>query len=102
MATRLELHNELLTNFGVSNVYFNPPQKDRMSYPCFLYKMEKTHLLRANNKIYRLLKGYLLTYITDDPDDDKTEEILNHFKHCAFDRSYVADDLHHFVFTLYY
>ena len=102
METRLRLHDELLSNFGVSNVYFDPPSGHEMEYPCFVYKFEKLRILRANNRIYRLFRGYALTYITDDPDDDKTDEILNHFKHCSFDRPYVADDLYHFVFTLYY
>jgi hypothetical protein len=28
--------------------------------------------------------------------------ILNHFQLCSFDRTYVADNLNHFVLTLYY
>ena len=102
MASRLELHEELCTLLGSRNAYFQPPANIRMKYPAIRYKLSDIDKLSANNKAYRLVNGYEVTYIDENPDSDMSQKILEHFPMCSFDRWYAADNLNHWVFTIYY
>lgn len=100
MGTRLELHQELLSL--APHAYHQPPATVRMSYPCFRYDLSDIETWHADNRSYRNLNHYSLTYISKEPAEDKAHEILEHFKYCRFDRHYTADNLHHYTFELYY
>ena len=102
MGRRLELSAKLHAILGTQNVYFQPPSDTAMEYPCFVYHLEELDVKYADNGVYLILDKYCVKYITDDPDDNKAAEMLSEFKHCKFDRPYVADNLHHFVYNLYY
>jgi len=102
MASRLELHEELCTLLGSKYAYFQPPANVRMNYPAIRYKLSDIDKLSANNKAYRLVNGYEVTYIDKNPDSDMPKKLLEHFPMCSFDRWYAADDLNHWVFTIYY
>lgn len=99
---RLELHEELCDLLESRNVYFNPPESMKLSYECILYKQVGVAASHANNKIYRSTTRYEVTHISDDPDSSTPDKILNHFSMCSFDRGYVADNLYHKVYTIYY
>lgn len=100
MGTRLDLHNELLTL--ADHAYYQPPSNDRMEYPCIRYRISNIKSLYADDMNYKHFKQYLLTYISLSPADDKIDEILDRFEYCSFDRHYVADNLHHYTFMLFY
>lgn len=102
MANRLELHEELCKLLGSRNAYFQPPADIRMKYPAIRYKLFDIDKLSANNKAYRLVNGYEVTYIDKNPDSDMPKKILEHFPTCSFDRWYAAENLNHWVFTIYY
>lgn len=102
MASRLQLHEDLWAILGTKNVYFNPPASVRMSYPCIRYKLGGMDTKHAANKIYKKTKKYEITVIDHDPDSEIYNKLLEHFEMISFDRSYVADNLYHFVLTLYY
>lgn len=101
MDRRLELHDELLSIFE-RNVYYQPPESIKLSYPCFIYELVGGHADKADNKVYLFTRRYDCTYITRDPDHKFIEEVLNHFEHSSYDRRYVADNLYHDTFTIYY
>lgn len=101
MASRLQLQNELEELLGSRNVYFQPPTSVHMKYPAIRYKfndIEKTH---ADNNAYRSLKSYELILIDPNPDSEYVDKISK-LSYCRFDRYYPADNLNHYVFTLYY
>lgn len=100
MGTRLELHGELLDL--APNAYYDPPTSIKMQYPCFVYNRSDIDAIHANNSKYQKFNKYSLTYISRSVSDQKADEILNRFSYCSFDRSYTADGLHHYVFSLYY
>lgn len=102
MANRLNLHEELCTMLGTRNVYFQPPESVRMQYDAIRYKLGGKDLKRANNKIYRSTNQYDGVVITRDPDTTIPDAILSHFEMCSFGQPYVADNLNHYPFTLYY
>lgn len=107
MASRLELHNEFIDILGtrdesVSRVYFNAPASVQMSYPCIRYAKSGVDKRNANNKTYKTINQYEGVVIDYDPDSEIPDKILHHFPMCSIGRSYVADNLYHFTFTLYY
>ena len=102
MDKRLELHEELCKLLKSRNAYFQPPANIRMSYPAIRYKLSGIEKISANNKAYRLVNRYEVVYIDRNPDSDMPTKILEQFPMCSFDRWYAADDLNHWVFTLYY
>lgn len=102
MGRRLDLHKELREVLGSRNVYFDTPESVRMSYDAIRYKLSGKDLNRANDKIYLMTNQYEGVVISEDPDCEVADDILAHFPMCSFGRPYVADNLHHFPFTLYY
>lgn len=98
---RLELQ-ELLESINQNDfVYFQPPASIRMKYPAIRYQLSDIRNLHADNLPYRRAHLYDVIMITRDPEDSRIEEISK-LPHCRFDRSYFADDLNHYVFTLFY
>ena len=84
-----------------SNVYFQPPTGTLLKYPCIIYSLSKIESKHADNNPYILSSKYDLKYITRDPDDE-TRYALAKLMLCRFDRAYQSDNLHHYVYTLYY
>ena len=101
---RLALHEELCELLGSRNVYFQPPgnQHEVMQYPCFRYSLSKIKQTFANNKMYNYNRAYTIMYITTYPDTGMIDKVLKHFSMVVFDRTYVADQLNHYVFSIYY
>ena len=60
------------------------------------------YLKRANNKVYMNTNQYDGVVITKTSDTTISDAILSHFEMVSFGRPYVADNLHHYPFTLYY
>lgn len=100
MGTRLELHQKL-AQFA-NNVYHQEPATVRMKYPCVLYHIANVDSIYADNMAYRNMKMYTVTYISQQPNDEKIDEFLEGFRYIKFDRHYTADNLHHYVFNLFY
>jgi hypothetical protein len=100
MSRRTDLHHKLEAILGSRNVYFQPPTGLRMEYPCVVYHLDDANDIHANNKIYRRLYRYTMTYITKDPDDPK-RDLFDDMQYCAFNRFFTSDNLNHFVYTIY-
>ena len=99
--TRLDFQTFLETLKGDRNVYFQPPSTVKMSYPAIVYKLEEIENLHANNSVYLQGTAYQLMYITRDPDDVMIKTISK-LAMCTFDRHYTADNLNHYVYTIFY
>ena len=101
MERRLELQSKLEEILGSSDVYFQPPESIRLSYPCILYELSSINTLRADDRMYANMRQYLVTLIDPDPDSIYIDKILD-MKYCRFDRFFVTDNLNHYTFILYY
>ena len=101
MASRLSLHNELKEVLGLSNVYFQPPESIKMRYPAIVYELDSILKDYANDESYSVKKRYKATLITDNPDTEIVDALVN-LPYCEYDRSYISDNLYHFNFKLYY
>ena len=99
---RLQLQQEFKTLLGSSNVYFQPPKTISLKYPCVIYNREAPHILRANNKPYKITQRYKVTYITKDPADPMINRMIEAFEMIAPTRFFVSDNLYHNNYTLYY
>lgn len=102
MANRLDLQTELESLLGSRNVYFQPPASVSMKYPAIRYSLSDIDIRKANNRCYRSINRYEVIIIDPNPESEIPNRVLNHFQLCSFDRTYVADNLNHFVLTLYY
>ena len=102
MKKRLALHEELCGVLGSRNVYFQPPENLKMSYPCIVYKRSEDWIKHANDRRYIIKEGYDLTVISTDPDSEIPDDILEHFDYCKLDRPFVSDNLNHTTLRLYY
>ena len=102
MADRLFLHAELEELLGSKNVYFQPPASVQMKYDAIRYELSGKDLTRANDRIYRMVNEYSGVVISRDPECPIPDAILMHFEMVGFGRPYIADNLYHFPFTLYY
>ena len=101
MASRLELQTRLEEILGSSNCYFQPPASLKMSYPAIRYKLNGIDNQNANNRAYILSRSYEVTVIDANPDSEIPDKVLQ-LPMCRFNRHYTADNLNHYVFTLYY
>lgn len=81
------------------NVYFQAPS--RMKYPAILYERSSADTTFADNRPYMYQHQYMITVIDPDPDSIIPDKIAM-LPQCVFDRHYVADNLHHTTFVIYY
>lgn len=99
MAPRLELQSILE---GITeHVYFQPPVNVEIQFPCITYARDGSETERAGNKLYRLTKRYQVTVIDRNPDSVLPDEV-EELPLCDFDRFFAADNLNHYVFTLFF
>lgn len=82
-------------------VYFQPPESIKLTYPCIIYKFMGVSTLHADNIKYKNAKRYEVTLIDKNPDSAFYEALLE-LAYCSFDRTFVNDNLHHYVYTIYY
>ena len=98
---RIDLDGILRITLGSNNVYFQPPSSVRMVYPAIRYELSDISTYSADNRKYLAQKEYTLTLIAKDPDIDVVEKLIM-LPFTRFYRYYSADNLHHWVFSIYY
>lgn len=100
MAKSRKKLSELLHTF-CDNVYFQPPTGTKIKYPCIIYDLDRPDVTFADNAPYAIYDQYDIKYITRDPDDNVRVQILM-LPLCSADKPYVADNLYHHPFRLYW
>ena len=101
MGSRLELQTIFENLLGSRNVYFDPPESVKMNYPAIRYSVKRFDTEFANNVPYKLDICYEVIVIDGNPDSDLPMKVAALPK-CRSDRHYVANNLHHNSFTIYY
>lgn len=102
MHTRVDLHNALVSFLGSRNVYFQPPSNVKMQYPCIIYDFANPDIRYANNFIYAHTKCYQVTIVDQNKDSELPDKFLRYLPYIKPSRTYPADGLWHFVYTLFY
>lgn len=101
MGTRIELQNCLEEIMNSRNVYYQPPESIKLTYPCIVYRLDSADTIYANNHPYRTKRRYQVTLIDKNPDTEFRNK-LECLPMCKFDRHYTSDNLNHEVFIIYY
>ena len=95
------LHQILLDILDGYECYFQPPDNVQMSYPCIVYDLSNDNVDYANNKRYRTMKRYEITIMDYDPDSEIPDKVAD-LPYCSFIRHYSQDNLHHFIYEIYF
>lgn len=101
MSNRLELHELLCATLGTRNVYFQPPETTKMTYPAIVYSRNNIDNRFADDLVYKQSFSYTLTVIDKNPDSEIVMKISK-LPRCRFDRHFTSDNLNHDTFTIYY
>lgn len=101
MNSRLQLDEELRIILGSNNVYYQPPESVRMSYPAIVYSRSDIDNTFADDNVYFQSHFYNITVIDKNPDSIIVEAI-SRMKNIRYDRHYTAEGLNHDVFTIFY
>lgn len=101
MAPRLEFQLLLTEVLGSGNVYFQPPPTVKMQYPCIIYSRSNINTDFADNLPYRHKTRYQVTVVDSNPDSTIHEQ-LGMLPLSSYDRFYVADNLNHDVYTIFF
>ncbi len=101
MDKRLALQKELEKLAG-ANVYFQPPASVHLAYPCVIYNLAVGDLKRADDSIYSYTNRFELMFIYRKPNMEIVEKVMRAFPMCSISRIYIADNLYHYAFNLYY
>jgi hypothetical protein len=99
MGSRLQLQS--LLEEITEHVYFQPPVNIQMQYPCIRYVRDDSKLEHAGNKLYKHTKRYQVTVIDRNPDSELPDQVIE-LPFCSFDRYFAAENLNHYVFTLFF
>ena len=99
MAPRAQLSQ--LLNALADNVYFQPPANVQMKFPCIVYKRAQADTRYAGDRSYLLTFRYSLTVIDRNPDSPLVAQVAK-LPMCRHTTFFVADNLNHDVFDLYF
>lgn len=103
MDHRPELQKILESIEGVTKVYFDPPVNTRIEYPCIKFSLNRRTAIYADDRKYIKGENYIIIFITRDV--TKASLVLEQIEDipCTnWDRTYIADGLHHYVYTKNY
>lgn len=92
---------ERLRQESEKHVYYEPPNGTQIQYPCIIYKLNRVNTQYSNDLPYAFQNQYSVTIITEDP-DTTIKDYVARMKTAAYDRSYTEDNMHHYVYTIYY
>lgn len=101
MDRRLLLQALLEEILGSDKVYFQPHSDIQMAYPAIVYSRDYAETTFADNRPFLHEKRYLVTVIHRDPDNPVYDRLAMLPK-CVFVRSFVADNLHHDLFNIFF
>ena len=82
-------------------VKYQPGPSVTLTYPAIVYKLDDEPGIYADNRPYHWDHRYEVKVIDRSP-DSRLREKIRALPMCRFVRPYVADNLHHFVFQIYY
>ena len=86
---------------GSKNVYFQPPASVKMNYPAIVYNRAQMDTKLADDSLYGLTIGYMVTYIDSNPDSIVPNKLIT-LPLSRFSRHYTANNLNHSTFVIYY
>lgn len=98
MDQRLKFH-QILTEM-TKNVYFQPSENIRLTYPCIIYSRTQVATDFADNNPYSRNKRYLVTIIDRDPDSPIPDKVGG-LPGSAFVTHFTKDNLNHDIYNVH-
>lgn len=83
-------------------VKYQPPPGYKLTYPCAVYEQGNGKTTFANNRPYTFTSKYTVKIIDPNPDTPYVEIMAMRFPMCVMDRTFIVDNLNHYVFTIYW
>lgn len=99
MAPRPEL--QAILELICPKVYFQPPANVQIEYPAIVYERDRGDSKFADNHPYTVTQRYSMTLISRNP-DESIFGALAALPMCVHERFFVADNLNHDVFSIYF
>ncbi len=100
MGQRLKL-DEIIRSVA-DNVYYQPPDSKQLSYPCVVYQRAPSDTEFGDNRPYVYTRRYQAVVIYTNPDDPLPDMFAQLPVQITSDRNYVAGNLYHAAFNIYY
>ncbi len=97
--TRLTLHQTLIDILGTNHVYYNPPESQKMEFPCIVYNRTSINDTKADNLKYIDYTTYKITVLSKKPDHPAIKKILE-LPMTRFTSQYVKNSFYHDVIIL--
>ena len=97
--TRLTLQGKLEEILGSRNVYYNPPESQKMNFPCIVYTKTYIKGIHADNNKYLDFTTYKITVVSKTPDHPAGKAIHN-LPTTEFSTNYVKNGFYHEVYIL--
>lgn len=101
MTDRVGLQQKLETILGARHVYFQPPENLKITYPAIIYHLDTISDRKADNRMYNTHYRYEVILIDKDPDNQYIDGIMS-IPQCVYGRTYIADNLNHYLFYIYH
>lgn len=99
---RLDFQTLLEETSGLADdTWFQAPGKEGLRYPCLIYSLDDEKAQFADNHPYNRRQRYQITVIDRDPDTLIPGKIAD-LPLTSFQRAFVAGNLHHFIYTMYF
>lgn len=94
------LQMKLETILGSKNVYFQPPEHLKLSYPCIIYTLSELDTRFADDIGYKNAIGYTVIFISRSPVNDVVIK-LGKMPYSRFDRFYIFENLNHYAYRIF-
>jgi hypothetical protein len=102
MGSRIKLHNALQKYVGSEwTLYYQAPDNIQLKYPCIIYFEDSDATTYADNKSYRTVMRYQVTFIHKELDKISIPDTIHNFEMCSFERKFISDNLYHEVFNIF-
>lgn len=99
--TRMAFKDLLKATAPAAMVVGQEPGNISMTYPAIRYETNSDEVFYADNIPYEITDRYAVTCIEEDP-NTPIAKLIRQLPMCAFNRFYVADNLNHTVYNIYF
>ena len=98
---RSEFKDLLETTAPEAMVVGQKPGNTGMTYPAIRYQKDEEDVVRADNLPYDITDRYLVTVIEEDPNTPVAKKVRQ-LPMCSFNRFYVAENLNHTAYNIFF
>lgn len=99
MDDRLVFHAYLENLYPSLKIYFRPPSKLIIEYPCIVYEVKDHKAIHSGNEAYVLGTEYQATVMSELPGLENARRMLT-LPQSKFERAFISDDIVHEVFSV--